>query len=175
MTTQGESTEAPRRIRVTLTRRGVSCVAELLQTAAPRTATAVWDALPLEAQVYHGKYARNEIYALLPAFADRDPGPENTTITPIPGDLCWFTFGGDQLGNPAYGYERETEHREMSAIIDLALFYGRNNLLVNGDQGWVPGNVFGTVVEGLDEMAAACQDLWMGGARGETLRFERVD
>ncbi len=175
MTAQGESNEAVRRVRVTLTRRGVSCVAELLQTAAPRTSAAVWDALPLEAQVYHGKYARNEIYALLASFTDRDPGPENTTITPIPGDLCWFTFGGDQLGNPAYGYERETEHREMTAIIDLALFYGRNNLLINGDQGWVPGNVFGTVVEGLDEMAAACQDLWMGGARGETLRFERID
>jgi hypothetical protein len=61
------------------------------------------------------------------------------------------------------------------AIVDLALFYGRNNLLINGDQGWVPGNVFGAIVEGLDEMAAACQDLWMGGVRGETLSFSRHD
>jgi len=53
--------------------------------------------------------------------------------------------------------------------------YGRNNLLINGDQGWVPGNVFGAVVEGLDEMTAACQDLWMGGVRGETLSFSRRD
>lgn len=57
--------------------------------------------------------------------------------------------------------------------MDLALFYGRNNLLINGDQGWVPGNVFGSVVEGLTQMAEACQDVWMGGARGETLRLER--
>lgn len=162
-----------RYVRITLTTRGVSCRARLLDDEAPRTAAAVWDALPLAAQVYHGKYARNEIYTLLPAFAPADPGPENTTVTPIPGDVCWFTFSGDDLGNPAYGYETEGEHRAMSTIVDLAVFYGRNNLLINGDQGWVPGNVFATIEDGLPEMAAACQDLWMGGARGETLRFER--
>ncbi|WP_226346003.1 DUF3830 family protein [Agilicoccus flavus] len=162
-----------RYVRITLTTRGVSCRARLLDDEAPRTAAAVWDALPLAAQVYHGKYARNEIYTLLPAFAPADPGPENTTVTPIPGDVCWFTFSGDDLGNPAYGYEAEGEHRAMSTIVDLAVFYGRNNLLINGDQGWVPGNVFATIEDGLPEMAAACQDLWMGGARGETLRFER--
>jgi hypothetical protein len=160
---------------VTLESRGVRCIAELLDDEAPRTAAAVWDALPLSGQVYHGKYARNEIYALLPTFASTDPGSENTTITPIPGDVCWFTFEGDDLGNPAYGYEAGDEHRAMTSIIDLAIFYGRNNLLINGDQGWVPGNVFGEIVEGLDAMAAACQDVWMGGARGETLTFARAD
>ncbi|MGO1974721.1 MAG: DUF3830 family protein [Propionibacteriaceae bacterium] len=162
-------------ITISLETRGVTARAKLLDEAAPRTAKAVWDALPLSGQVYHGKYARNEIYALLPTFADRDPGPENTTITPIPGDLCWFTFSGDDLGNPAYGYESEDQHRSMNAIIDLAVFYGRNNLLINGDQGWVPGNVFATIVEGLDELAEACQDIWMGGARGENLAFARAD
>ena len=166
-----------RHITITLDRRGVSCRVRLLEEAAPRTCAAVWDALPLSAPVYHGKYARNEIYALLPRFAPTDPGKENTTITPIPGDVCWFTFDGSDLGNPAYGYEREEEHRAADAggIIDLAVFYGRNNLLINGDQGWVPGNVFGEIVEGLAEMAEACQDVWMGGARGETLTFARAD
>ena len=161
-----------RYLRVGLRNRGVSCRALLLDEAAPRTARAVWDALPLGGQVYHGKYARNEIYALFPKFAAGEPGPENTTITPIPGDLCYFTFAGD-LGNPAYGYEDASAAREHATVIDLAVFYGRNNLLINGDVGWVPGNVFGTIVEGLDELAAACQDVWMGGARGEELYFER--
>lgn len=159
-------------LTVTLQSRGVVARAKLLTEAAPRTCAAVLRALPAGGQVYHGKYARNEIYTLIPHPGD-EPGPENTTVTPIPGDLCWFTFTGDQLGNPAYGYETEDEHREMGSIVDLALFYGRNNLLINGDQGWVPGNVFGTIVEGLDELAAACQDIWMGGARGETLMFAR--
>ncbi len=164
-----------RYISVTLESRGVRCVAALLDEEAPRTAAAVWDALPLAGQIYHGKYARNEIYTLLSAFAPADPGPENTTITPIPGDLCWFSFSNDQLGNPAYGYAEGQGAAGQSAIVDLALFYGRNNLLINGDQGWVPGNVFGSVVSGLDEMAAACQDVWMGGARGETLAFARAE
>ncbi len=162
-------------ISVTLEHRNVQCIARLLDDEAPRTAAAVWDALPLSGQVFHGKYARNEIYNLLPAFAAAEPGKENTTITPIPGDLCYFAFDSDDLGNPAYGYEADGGHTQLAKIIDLAVFYGRNNLLINGDQGWVPGNVFGTVVSGLAEMAAACQDIWMGGARGETLTFSRAD
>jgi hypothetical protein len=126
----------------------------------------------LSAQVFHGTYVRNEIYTLLPVFAPANPGKENTTITPIPGYLRWFSFDHDELANPAYGYE---DAAGTGTIVDLALFYGRNNLLINGDQGWVPGNVFGAVVEGLDEMAAACQDLWLGGVRGETLSLSRRD
>jgi len=162
-------------ISVTLEARNVRCVARLLDDDAPRTANAVWDALPLSGQVFHGKYARNEIYHLVPAFADVAPGKENTTITPIPGDLCYFAFDSDDLGNPAYGYGEDAGPGGLTRIVDLALFYGRNNLLINADQGWVPGNVFGTVVQGLDQMAAACQDVWMGGARGETLTFARAD
>ncbi|HEV7899652.1 MAG TPA: DUF3830 family protein [Planosporangium sp.] len=162
-----------RYIKVTLESRGVSCIARLLDDQAPRTAAAVWDALPLSGQVFHGKYARNEIYNLVPAFAKVEPGKENTTVTPIPGDLCYFAFDANDLQTPSHGYEGGSGPKELSHIIDLALFYGRNNLLLNGDTGWVPGNVFGTVIEGLEEMAAACQDIWMSGARGETLTYAR--
>lgn len=164
-----------RYITVTLESRGVRCLARLLDEEAPRTATTVWDALPLAAPVFHGKYARNEIYTLVPAFAAIEPGRENTTVTPIPGDLCYFQFDSDILVTPSHGYAGGEVPTEKFDIIDLALFYGRNNLLINGDQGWVPGNVFATVVEGLEEMAAACQDIWMNGARGETLAFARSD
>lgn len=162
-----------RYITLTLEKRGVSCVARLLDDEAPRTAAAVWDALPLSGQVFHGKYARNEIYNLVPAFAPAEPGKENTTITPIPGDVCYFTFDSNDLATPSHGYAADAGPGELEQIIDLALFYGRNNLLINGDQGWVPGNVFATVTEGLAEMAAACQDVWMGGARDEILTFAR--
>ena len=50
-------------------------------------------------------------------------------------------------------------------MIDLAIFYGRNNLLLNGDVGWVPGNVYATIVEGLAAMAEACNDVWRSGQR----------
>lgn len=162
-----------RYVTVTLESRGVSCTARLLDQEAPRTAAAIWDALPIASQVFHGKYARNEIYTLVPAFAAVEPGRENSTVTPIPGDLCYFAFDSTDLATPSHGYASDAAPGQLASIVDLALFYGRNNLLLNGDQGWVPGNVWGTVVDGLDAMAAACQDVWMGGARGETLSFSR--
>ncbi|GAA3825914.1 DUF3830 family protein [Streptomyces coacervatus] len=163
---------ADRHIEVSLVKRGVHCTAKLLDERAPHTCAAVWDALPLSGDVYHAKYARNEIYALFPPFADREPPLENPTVTPIPGDLCYFSFAGTELGTKAYGYD--TDVRPGTTVVDLALFYERNNLLLNGDVGWVPGIVWGQVVEGLDAMAEACNDLWRSGAAGETLRFRRA-
>lgn len=165
-----------RYLRISLQARGVSCRAKLLDDEAPRTANAVWDGLAehdLSGQVFHGKYARNEIYNLVPAFARTEPGKENTTVTPIPGDLCYFAFDANDLATPSHGYEAGEGPKDLSKIIDLAVFYGRNNLLLNGDQGWVPGNVYGTIIEGLDEFAVACNDIWMSGARGETLTYSR--
>ncbi|MEV0116424.1 DUF3830 family protein [Streptomyces sp. NPDC050844] len=165
---------ADRFIEVSLAKRGVQCTAKLLDDRAPITCAAVWDALPLGEDVYHAKYARNEIYALFPAFADREPPLENPTVTPIPGDLCYFSFNGTQLSTQAYGYEPAADVKAGATVVDLALFYERNNLLLNGDVGWVPGIVWGQIVEGLDQMAEACNDLWRGGAQGETLNFRRA-
>ncbi|MHC0432493.1 DUF3830 family protein [Streptomyces sp. O3] len=159
-----------RHIEVSLDKRGVSCTARLLDDRAPITCQAVWDALPLGSDVYHAKYARNEIYALFPAFAPEEPPLENPTVTPIPGDLCYFTFSGTELGTKSHGYDTE----QRGTVVDLALFYERNNLLINADVGWVPGIVWGQVVDGLDRMAEACQDLWRAGALGESLNFRRV-
>ncbi|PBC63416.1 hypothetical protein BKI49_13520 [Streptomyces sp. Tue6028] len=163
---------ADRYIEVSLVKRGVDCTAKLLDDRAPITCAAVWDALPLSGDVYHAKYARNEIYALFLPFAKSEPPLENPTVTPIPGDLCYFSFAGAELGTQAYGYDREV--RAGTTVVDLALFYERNNLLLNGDVGWVPGIVWGQVVEGLDAMAEACNDLWRTGAQGEALRFRRA-
>lgn len=159
-------------LSITLTSRGVSCRARLLEEAAPRTCALVWDALPVAGQAYHGKYARNEVYTLLPPLGT--PGRENTTVTPIPGDVCFFSFDAGDIGNPAYGYDEGGQGNSPLGATDLAIFYGRNNLLLNGDVGWVPGNVFATIEEGLTEMAAACNDLWMAGAVGEQLAFARA-
>jgi hypothetical protein len=162
-----------RYIDITLQKRGITCVARLLDEQAPRTCAAVWDALPLGADVYHAKYARNEIYTFVQSFAEVAPGPENTTITPIPGDVVYFPFEQWQMANPGYGYDPESVQVEAQHVIDLAVFYERNNLLLNPDYGFVPGNVFATIERGLDEIAAGAQDLWRRGAEGETLHFAR--
>lgn len=164
-----------RYISITLDKRGVSCVARLLDDKAPRTCAAMWDALSLSGDAYHAKYARNEIYTLLPPFADAEPGTENPTITPIPGDVAYFTFAQWQLATSSHGYGTDEAPHGHDQLVDLALFYERNNLLLNPDYGFVPANVFGAIEEGLDRMAEASQDLWRSGVVGETLSFARVD
>jgi hypothetical protein len=162
-----------RYITISLDKRGVSAVARLLDDVAPRTCAAVWDALPQSGAAYHAKYARNEIYALVPPFSEQEPGRENPTITPIPGDVVYFSFEPWEIGTAAYGYQDDSAAHSGGRVIDLALFYGRNNLLINGDAGFVPGNVFATIEEGLDGIAAAAQDLWLRGVEGERLTFRR--
>jgi hypothetical protein len=162
-------------IEISLDKRGARCVARLLDDRAPRTAEAVWNALPVGGDAYHAKYARNEIYTLVQSFADPEIGPENTTITPIPGDLVYFSFEKWQIATPSHGYTSAEEAHKEASVVDLALFYERNNLLLNPDYGFVPGNVFATITEGLDEIAAASQDLWKRGVEGETLSFRRAD
>jgi uncharacterized protein DUF3830 len=157
---------------ITLERRGVSCVAELLEKDAPRTCEAVWRALPLAGDAYHAKYARNEVYTMVERFADEEFGLENPTVTPIPGDVVYFSFAGGMLDRR---FKEEKGIAALPGVIDLAIFYGRNNLLLNGDIGWVPGNVYATITEGLDRMAEACHDVWRSGAVGERLVYQRFE
>jgi hypothetical protein len=161
-----------RRLTITLERRGVSCIAELLEKDAPRTCEAVWQALPLGGDAYHAKYARNEVYTMVERFAAAEPGLENPTVTPIPGDVVYFSFSGGMLDR---AFKEEKGIAALPGVIDLAIFYGRNNLLLNGDVGWVPGNVYATITEGLDRMAEACNDVWRSGGAGERLVYRRLD
>lgn len=160
-------------IKIELVKRGVSCVAELLEKDAPRTSAAVWDALgkgDLGGDAQHAKYARNEVYTMVPRFGD-EIGQENPTVTPIPGDVVLFSFPGGML-DQSFKADQGIDH--LPGVIDLAIFYGRNNLLINGDVGWVPGNVYGSIVEGLAEMAEACHDVWRSGSVGERLVYSRL-
>ena len=84
--------------------------------------------------------------------------------------MCAFWFTSAELGSASHGYSGEAGRGRTPLIVDLAIFYERNNLLLNPDVGWVPGNVFATIVEGLDEIAAASQDMWMNGVRASACR-----
>ncbi len=79
-----------RRIRISFEKHNVSAVAELLDEAAPLTAEAVWNALPLSGAAFHAKWANNEVYILTPPFAEKDPKKENATVFPIPGDILYL-------------------------------------------------------------------------------------
>src|SRR5699024_431771 len=143
----------PRYIKITLQKRNVSCIARLLDEEAPKTCKAVWEALPQSGPIYHAKYARNEVYTMVPRFFTEDVGLENTTITPIPGDVCFFNFDSGQLDQK---FKEEKGIEDLPGVVDLAVFYGRNNLLLNADIGFVPGNVFASIEENLEEFAEQC-------------------
>lgn len=164
-----------RYIQIALRQRGVSCRARLLDAEAPRTCDAVWSHLPLEGEVYHAKYARNEIYTFVPPLTAEPLVLENPTVTPIPGDVCCFDFSAGHLPAASYGYDEQAGQGAAGRdrVVDLALFYGRNNLLLNGDVGFVPARVFAAVTDGLDDMAVAANDVWRAGAVGEVLAFSR--
>ena len=161
-----------RRIEITLETRGVSARATLLDDLAPRTSAAVWDSLPQAGDAWHAKYASNEVYALVPPLTPAPVGRENSTLTPITGDLVYFDFPADQIP-PAM--RADLGLADAGHFVDLAIFYGRNNLLLDPSSGFVPGNVFATIDENLDAMVAACVDVWRNGFAGERLRFARVD
>ncbi|HEX6238624.1 MAG TPA: DUF3830 family protein [Acidimicrobiales bacterium] len=164
-----------RHLEIVLPKHDLRCVARLLDDEAPRTCDAVWSALPAGGDVYHAKYARNELYTFVAPVSDELIGPENPTITPIPGDVVYFEFGSGMLPSGAYGYGADEGAAGRPRVVDLAVFYGRNNLLLNGDLGFVPGNVFATISEGLDALAAAGNDIWRAGAIGEELQFRRLE
>src|SRR5699024_5746990 len=159
-----------RYIKIKLEKRNISCIARLLDEDAPNTCDAIWNSLPQCGPAYHAKYAKNEVYTMVPSITEKKIGLENPTVTPIHGDLCYFYFDEGEL-NRNFKEVRKINH--LSGVVDLAIFYGRNNLLLNGDIGWVPGNVFATVEENLKEMADACNDIWMSGMEGERLIYEK--
>ena len=160
-----------RYIEIVLEKRDVHCVARLLDEEAPRTSEAVWRALPQAGDLYHAKYANHEIYTLVPTFAEREPGLEYPTVTPIPGDLVYFHIRSGTWV-PREATEMGTD---SNAVIDLAVFYDRNNLLLSPSEGFFPGNVFGTIVKNLEAMKEAGYRIWREGGVGERLIFRRLE
>lgn len=159
-----------RYIEVILTRRNVRCIARMLHEQAPRTCDIIWQALPQEGDVFHAKYASNEIYTLVPDFSDGFAAVENLTITPTVGDLLFFYLRpGSRL--PRGAPDTGTTGR---GVVDLAVFYDRDNLLLSPCEGFTPGTVFARVVEYMEAMRDAGHSVWREGAVGERLIFRQL-
>ena len=165
-----ESAAMARHMEIILEKRNVRCVAELLEDKAPRTCEVVWQALPQSGDVFHAKYASNEIYALVAPFPNADVGWENRTVTPAAGDVCYFYFPTG-MSRPRDAVESGIE----AAFVDLAVFYDRDNLLLSPKEGFTPANVYATIVENLDGIRDAGHNIWREGFAGERLIYRRVD
>jgi hypothetical protein len=159
-----------RHIEIYLQKRDVKFVAKLLDEQAPKTCEAVWQALPQEGDTYHAKYASNEIYTLVPPFADSEPGMENPTMTPTIGDIVYFFIPPGSVGIPEI-----REQCDRTGLIDLAVFYNRDNLLLSPTVGPIMGNRFAEVVENREGMMKAGDSIWREGFAGERLIYRRAE
>ena len=157
-----------RRIELVLKQKRVRAVATFLEDAAPRTCTALWSMLPIDGETFHAKWAGRELYTLVPP-PDASPGLENATIMPIPGDLLWFDVSPDSIDLPI-----EMRKAHPRGLVDIAVFYGRNNFLLS-PQGFMPGNLFATITEGLAEYAKACGEVFREGVIHERFIVRRLD
>jgi Protein of unknown function (DUF3830) len=153
----------PRRIELIFDETSTRAVAELHEADAPKTCAAIWAGLevPMRAKGIHAMFAGREIMIEMPEANRRfDPTaipPENQTVTPLPGELMWFYFPDHSEA----GFPRE--------IYDFAIIYGRDTRILI-PQGWVPGNVFATIIQGLPEFAQCCERVRTEGLKPFTVR-----
>jgi hypothetical protein len=161
-------TEQPIFIRIGLRKRGTSVVLRLRWDRSPLTCAAVARQMPVQNQVWHAKYANNEIYTLTAPF-DQPPPPEWGCVYPGPGDLLYIPIPPGAFLPPGAPPMETTR-----GLVDYGYFYDRGNSLMSGPAGPVPGTIFATArtVDEVEQFAASCVDVWMAGAVGETMYLE---
>jgi hypothetical protein len=90
---------------------------------------------------------------------------ENQIVMPAPGDLCFGYF------RPFEVHMQGPKKAPGDAFWDLMIFYGRNARLF-GATGWVPSNLFATVVENLAGLAEMGARVYREGIK--EVRIERL-
>jgi hypothetical protein len=157
-------------IEVILEKRNVHCIARMLFEEAPKACEMIWAALPQEEGLFHAKYASNELFILVRDFSGGFAAAENLSVTPTMGELMYFYFP------PTWGFPRGTEHlsSEGKGLVDLALFYDRNNMLLSPSAGFTPGTVFARAVGDFEPMREAGRRVWREGSVGERMIFRRL-
>lgn len=162
--------QRPTHVRLELVQRAVSVDLKLRWSSAPENCQALLGLLPLRRQVWHAKYANNEIYLLCQAPEPR-PQLEALTMYPSRGDLVMLPLPeGIPLPKDLPGIE------SGAPVLDLAYFYEAGNSLLGGPHGPLPGTIVATVerLDDIDRMAEACRDVWFSGAKGEEMAVSSV-
>ena len=81
-----------RHIRLTFIATGESVVAELLDDEAPATCDLVWDLLPVEHDLFHGRWSGTEVFVVLDE-APEAPA-ERRCHLPLPGEILLLARRG---------------------------------------------------------------------------------
>jgi hypothetical protein len=158
----------PEFVSVGLEKRRASVKLKLRWDRSPETCQALVEMLPVRAQVWHAKYANNEIYLLTSSPKVMPPG-EWQTVYPAPGDLLYIPVPYGVPMPPSV----PPSHRERG-LLDLAYFYDRGSSTQSGPYGPLPGTIVATAldIESVERMAVACNDVWFKGAFEETMSIE---
>ncbi|TIR02429.1 MAG: DUF3830 family protein [Mesorhizobium sp.] len=158
-------------VRLGLRQRQIWITLRLRWDRSPWTCEAITKRLPIASQIWHAKWANNEVYTLLPV-REEIYRPEWTCAYPGPGDLMYLPIGRDGIRLPPNAPPIDTSN----GLIDVAYFYERGSSLIAGPTGPHLGNIFATPVdvESVEAIANACSDVWFSGAVGEELLLEAV-
>jgi hypothetical protein len=107
---------------------------------------------------------------LVPPLSTATLAYENTTTMPIPGDIVYSYYA---IGQISRYHKEELAVGDVPGMVDIAIFYARNNFLFNPAVGIRAVNIWATVVKDLDKMALACRDVWRSGSVGERMYVRR--
>jgi hypothetical protein len=144
------SSEPSSRLRFSFLDVGVSAIAELDQSRASRTVSGILEALPIEADSFHGIYSGSEVACFI------NPeiwlSTENATSRVLPGEIGYYR----QLGGQTYGFPDD--------LAEICWYYDRDAVPSTPD-GPVAVNVFGRFTDGWPEFASICRQMRTSGAR----------
>ena len=146
---------------------GARAVAQLYEAHAPKTVKAVASVLPFTGPGIHAMRAGREVYTVIPSPAT-DPGAENQSVFPIPGDLYLYhqAEGWRAIDVPT----RLRAEKDTTEFWHIAIWYGRDSFPIS-PIGIDPGNHFGEVEEGLPALAEACERIRFEGLQDVTFRL----
>ena len=156
-------------MRIEVPAYGAVAIARLYDEFAPKTIAALRTSLPFTGPGIHAMRAGREVFTLIPA-PTTDPGAENQSIFPIPGDLYLFhqPEGYRPMELPAWvrAAKGTTEYWH------IAIWYGRDSFPMS-PTGIYPGNHFGEIEDGLKGLAEACERIRFEGVKD--IRYTIID
>jgi len=158
-----DTSKQPSHIRIGLEKRKTSIRLRLRWNTAPKTCAGLLGLMPISHQVWHAKYANNEIYTLS-RLPDPEPPRESLSVYPSRGDLVYLPL---HEGIPVPGGVPGVGDGDRA--LDVAYFYEAGNSLLSGPHGPIAGTIVATAetLDDIEEMAEACRDVWFAGAAGE--------
>lgn len=137
-----------KKIKITLTKSGVSAIAELNDVKCPIVVNSLISVLPIESTAFHAKWGGGEIWAPISNFPKY--AKENETCLPSIGEIIIMP------------------QKDNSVAFDL--WYDRGWCF--GPTGFMSGAAVGMIVEGLSEFAKEAVKLSTEGA--QTIKIEEL-